>query len=117
LLAVVEQDLHDDHADYRRLQALMPALYQQLLARDCLRIDRLNQQIVALVEQVRSRADRRSKVLAALRLGSGAAAMQQLFGLFPAQRRDALQRLWGELGELAAECKRQNERNGQLLAM
>jgi flagella synthesis protein FlgN len=43
--------------------------------------------------------------------------MYRLFELYPGVRRTQLQQYWSELGQLAAQCQRQNERNGQLLAM
>ncbi|MCY1282746.1 FlgN protein [compost metagenome] len=117
LLQAVEQDMQQDCSDYLRLRGLMQELYQQLLRRDSPQIDLLNQQILDLVEQVRTRAGRRSKILAAFRLGAGVEAMQQLLGLFPSTRRNHLQQTWQQLGQLAGQCKRLNERNGKLLAM
>ncbi|MGE8296117.1 MAG: flagellar export chaperone FlgN [Pseudomonas sp.] len=117
LLQVVEQDLHQDCADYLRLRGLMQELYQQLLKRDSRQIDLLNEQILPLVDQAKARAERRSKVLAAFRLGSGHEAMNKLLGRFPPAQRGHLEHTWEQLGQLAGQCKRLNERNGKLLAM
>jgi flagellar biosynthesis protein FlgN len=117
LLQVIEQDLHQDCADYLKLRGLMQELYQQLLKRDSRQIDLLNEQVTPLVEQARARAERRSKVLAAFQLGSGNAAMQQLLARYPQTQRNNLEHTWQQLGQLAGQCKRLNERNGKLLAM
>nr|WP_239481973.1 flagellar protein FlgN [Pseudomonas insulae] len=116
-MQAVEQDLQQDCSDYLGLRGLMQELYQHLLKRDSERIDLLNQQISELVDQVRVRAGRRSKILAAFKLAPGGGAMQQLLTLFPEARRDYLQETWQQLGLLAGQCKRLNERNGKLLAM
>jgi flagella synthesis protein FlgN len=117
LLQVIEQDLQQDSIDYSGLQQLMQDLYQQLLARNCQSIDRLNEQIEALLAQLRVRAQRRSKILTAFGLRSGAEAMQQLFKLFPERQCAQLQQRWERLAQLVGQCKSQNERNGKLMAM
>src|SRR5690606_24520559 len=99
------------------LRGLMQELYEHLMARDSLRIDLLNQQIEVLVEAVRQRAERRSKTLQAFRLEPDADGMQCLLDSYPPSRRGRLQQSWQQLGQLAGQCRRLNERNGQLLAM
>jgi flagella synthesis protein FlgN len=117
LLLIVEQDLEQDCADYLALRGLMQELYQQLLKRDSRQIDLLNEQILPLVDQAKARAERRSKVLAAFQLGSGNSAMQKLLARYPQAQRKHLEHTWEQLGQLAGQCKRLNERNGKLLAM
>ncbi|MGE8361649.1 flagella synthesis protein FlgN [Pseudomonas sp.] len=117
LLQVAEQDVQQDCADYLSLRGLMQELYQQLLNRNSQQIDLLNDQISHLVDQVRGRAERRSKILTAFGLGAGAPAVQQLFGLYPEGRGDHLRQTWQQLNQLVLQCKRLNERNGKLLAM
>lgn len=117
LLQVIEQDLQQDCADYLALRGLMQELYQQLLKRDSRQIDLLNEQILPLVDQAKTRAERRSKVLAAFQLGSGPSAMQKLLARYPQTQRKHLESTWEQLGQLAGQCKRLNERNGKLLAM
>ena len=117
LLQVIEQDVQQDCADYLALRGSMQELYQQLLERNCRQIDLLNEQISGLVEQLRARAGRRSKILAAFRLGTDQAGLRQLFGQYPRARGVQLQQTWQQLGQLVAQCKYLNERNGKLLAM
>ncbi len=117
LLNVVEQDTQHDCDDYMCLRGLMQELYQQLLNRNCQQIDLLNAKIANLVDQVRGRAERRSKILRAFGLGTGAEAIQQLFGLFSLGRDERLRQIWGQLNQLVIQCKHLNERNGKLLAM
>jgi flagella synthesis protein FlgN len=117
LLQVVEQDVCQDCSDYLSLRGLMQELYQQLLRRDSRQIDLLNQQILELIDQVRARAVRRSKVLGAFQLGSDGEAMRKLIAQLPPVRRAHLEQTWQQLGQLVGQCKRLNERNGKLLAM
>ncbi|MGY4534364.1 flagella synthesis protein FlgN [Pseudomonas sp. TE3786] len=117
LLSLIEGDIQQDCADYLRLRGLMQELYEFLLSRDMPRIDVINQQVSALVEDTRLRAERRSKALGALRLQADAAGMYRLFELYPGTRRTQLQQYWSELGQLTSQCQRLNQRNGQLLAM
>jgi flagella synthesis protein FlgN len=117
LLQVLEHDIQLDCADYAGLHGLMQSLYQQLLERNSAHIERINTQINAVLERVRARTERRSKILAAFGLGSDTAAMNQAFSLFPERRREALQQQWQELAERVKQAKQLNERNGKLLAM
>lgn len=117
LLTAVERDIQQDCADYLGLRCLMQELYECLMARDCPHIELVNQQIEPLVEGVRQRAERRSKALLALRLEPDGEGMQCLLDSYPPARRARLQQSWQQLGQLAQQCRRLNERNGQLLAM
>ena len=117
LLTLVERDILQDRADYLSLRGLMQELYGHLMARDTARIELLNQQIETLVEAVRQRAERRSKTLQAFRLEADADGMQRLLASYPPSRRNHLLQSWQQLGQLAGQCQRLNERNGQLLAM
>lgn len=117
LLQLVEVDIQQDCADYQGLHDLMQAQYGYLLERDHPRIDQANREILALVEAIGTRADRRSKVLAAFGLQPGLAGMAALLAQFPGARGESLQQTWQQLGQLTVQCKRLNERNGKLLAM
>lgn len=117
LLQVLERDIQQDCVDYPGLHGLMQDLYQQLLERNSAAIERINAQINLVLEEVRARTERRSKILAAFGLGTGAEAMKRAFLLFSDSRRKALQQQWQELAELVKQAKQLNERNGKLLAM
>lgn len=56
-------------------------------------------------------------MLTAFALGSGHSAMQKLLARYPQAQRNHLAHTWEQLGQLAGQCKRLNERNGKLLAM
>ncbi|EMV9186283.1 flagellar export chaperone FlgN, partial [Escherichia coli] len=43
--------------------------------------------------------------------------MRTLLSNYTPPRREELQQEWQQLGQLTAQCKRLNERNGKLLAM
>lgn len=117
LLQVVDQDIQQDARDCLSLRDRLQELYRHLLARDSAQIDRLNPEIQALLEAVTLRAQRRSKVLRAFGLQQDAEGMRTLLSNYPPPRREELQQEWLQLGQLTAQCKRLNERNGKLLAM
>jgi len=117
LLQAVADDIQADLEAYRALRARMKALYEGLLARDSERIGRLNAEIDELVDAAGARAGRRTKVLAAFDLSEDAAGMERLFAAAGESRAHELRNAWQALGNLAAECHRLNERNGNLLAM
>jgi flagella synthesis protein FlgN len=117
LLGLVEREIQQDCSDYQALRGLMQEFLGRLMARDCASIELLNRQIETLVEAVRQRAERRSKTLQAFRLAADADGMQRLLDSYPPARRASLQQAWQQLGQLASQCQRLNERNGQLLAM
>lgn len=117
LLNILAQDVEDDLLDYQHMDAVLLELHQALLGRDNPLITQLNERIEFLCEQVRVRAQRRSKALAALGLGVGASAMGNLLLHFSAAPRQQLESAWHALRAVASRCAEQNERNGQLLAM
>jgi len=117
LLQVIEQDIQQDGRDCLALRDRLQELYRHLLARDSARIEALNPEIQALLDAVAIRAQRRSKALRAFRLPLDAAGMRTLLSNYAPARRADLQQEWLQLGQLTAQCKRLNERNGKLLAM
>lgn len=117
LLRAAGDDIRQDRDDYLRLRELMQALHECLLARDAARIDELNPRIAALIDAANNRAARRSKILKAFGLQQDAASMRRLLAACPPPQGTELRQAWEQLGQLAAECKRLNERNGRLLAM
>lgn len=117
LLQVVERDIDQDCLDYLQLRDLMQTLHRKLLARECAQVELLNERISGLLEQVKARAQRRSKILTAFALGDGHEAMQRLLGLFDEPRTQRLCSQWQQLGQIVGQCKRLNENNGTLLAM
>ena len=118
LAQLAGRDLELDCADYRGLQQLMQALYEQLLVRNSAQIESLNQQISVLIDFIRTRAERRSKILAAFNLvPTSSAAMKHLLACCPQPSRDAYLHCWHELETLIGQTQTLNERNGKLLAM
>lgn len=118
LAQVAGRDLELDCADYQGLQRLMQTLYEQLLVRNAAQIESLNQQISVLVEFIRARAERRSKILAAFNMvPTSSAAMTTLLAHCPLPNRNAYFHCWHELASLIEQTKSLNERNGKLLAM
>lgn len=118
LAQLAGRDLELDCADYQGLQRLMHALYEQLLVRNSAQIESINQQIQVLVDFIRARAERRSKILAAFGLvPSSSEAMKTLLSHCSVPHRDAYLHCWHELEKLVPETKSLNERNGKLLAM
>ena len=118
LAQVAGRDLELDCADYQGLQRLMQTLYEQLLVRNSVQIESINQQILVLVDFIRARAERRTKILAAFGLvPTSSDAMKTLLSHCPLPNRNAYLHCWHELEKLVPETKSLNERNGKLLAM
>ncbi|MFV3413912.1 flagellar export chaperone FlgN [Pseudomonas nitroreducens] len=117
LLQVIEQDIQQDGRDCLALRDRLQELYRYLLARDSAQIEALNPDIQALLDAVAARAQRRSRVLRAFQLSMDADGMRTLLSNYQPPRREELQQAWLQLGQLTAQCKRLNERNGKLLAM
>ncbi len=117
LLAVVDDDLQQDCGDYLALRELMNDLYGRLLERDVPEIDRINLQITVRVEAIATRAQRRSKALAAFGLDTSAVGMRRLLSSCKGERGESLQQHWLQVGDLAVQCQQINEHNGKLLAM
>lgn len=118
LVQLAGRDIELDCADYQGLQRLMQALYEQLLVRNSAQIESLNQQISVLVEFIRARAERRTKILTAFGLSpSTTGAMESLLIHCPLPNRNTYLQCWRELENLVQQTKSLNERNGKLLAM
>ncbi|WP_039914707.1 flagellar export chaperone FlgN [Cellvibrio mixtus] len=118
LVQLAGRDIELDCTDYVGLQHLMQALYEQLLVRSSAQIESLNQQISVLVEFIRARAERRSKILTAFGLSpSLSGAMEKLLIHCPLPNRNTYLQRWKELENLVQQTKSLNERNGKLLAM
>ncbi len=118
LVQLAGRDIELDCTDYEGLQRLMQALYEQLLVRNSAQIESLNQQISVLVEFIRVRAERRSKILTAFGLSpSLPGAMEKLLIHCPLPNRSSYLQYWSELERLIQQTKSLNERNGKLLAM
>jgi flagella synthesis protein FlgN len=117
LLAIVDEDLGRDLADYQCMVTLMTELHQHLARRDVGRVDAINVHLSSLIVNVGQRAERRSKILVAFRLGVDGCGILRLFDCFAPARRSQLQEVWFALGECAGQCRRLNENNGRLLSM
>ncbi len=118
LVQLAGRDIELDCADYQGLQRLMQALYDQLLVRNSAQIESLNQQISVLVEFIRARAERRSKILTAFGISpTTPGAMEKLLVHFSQPNRTTYLHCWHELEKLIQQTKSLNERNGKLLAM
>lgn len=118
LVQLAGRDIELDCADYQGLQRLMQGLYEQLLVRNSAQIESINQQIMVLVEFIRTRAERRSKILTAFGLSpSIPGAMEKLLMHCPIPNRNTYLQRWTELEKLIQHTKSLNERNGKLLAM
>lgn len=116
LLEAMEQDLHQDLDDYVYLRGLMQELRHGLMRCDTDGVQLLNERIQLLLGSAQDRARRRVKVLKAVGLAFDEAGMQAFIALYPTARGRDMQALWTQLGQIAQQCQRLNEVNGQLLA-
>ena len=119
LFDLLLRDLQQDCLDYQALKRLMGCLYEALMARHASEIESLNQQVNLLLDYVRARAQRRSKILSAFNQGQplSTQAMTQLIARSPAPWQERLGDAWQQLETQVRETKLLNERNGKLLAM
>lgn len=118
LVQLAGRDIELDCADYRGLERLMQALYEQLLVRNSVQIESLNQQISVLLDFIHARAARRSKILVAFGLSASMpGVMTQLLAHCPEPSRTHFNQCWNELEQWIRQTKSLNERNGKLLAM
>lgn len=117
LLAALEQDLQRDLAEYRQLLSLTEALHDALLRRDSPVVEARNQQVAALLDEVKTRAARRTRILLAFSLPGDGVGMLRLIRLCDPEQRSRLAVGWDELQTLVRACNWQNENNGKLLAM
>lgn len=117
LLSIIERDVLDDVTDFALLNEQMTRLHGLLLARGTDEINVVNESILLLLDAVRGRARRRSKVLAAFQLGAGSQAMDTLIGYLAPVRRARVHTAWKEVVSGAERCLLLNERNGKLLAL
>ncbi len=117
LLSIIEQDVFDDVRDFALLNEHMTRLYALLLARDTVEINVVNECILPLLDAVRGRARRRSKVMGAFQLRGESQAMDTLMGYFAPERRACLETAWKDVVSSAERCLLLNERNGKVLAM
>ena len=117
LLGIIEQDVFDDVADFALLNEQMTRLYGLLLTRDTVEINVANECILPLLEAVRGRARRRSKVMGAFQLPGKRQAMDTLIGYFAPERRVRVQTAWKNVVSSVERCLLLNERNGKVLAM
>lgn len=118
LIQLVGRDLELDCADYQNLQELMQAQYEALLVRNSVQIESLNQQISVLLELIRARAQRRSKILTIFGLPADQpGAMVRLLSHASTTSRELFMQCWNALGRLVQNTRSLNERNGKLLAM
>ena len=116
LLGLIEQDVFDDVTDFARLNEHMTRLYGLLLARDTVEINGANECILPLLDAIRGRARRRSKVMGAFQLQGERQAMDTLMGYYPTMRRARLHAAWKDVMSSAERCLLLNERNGKVLA-
>lgn len=117
LLKLVADDIQRDLQEYPALQEQLLHLHGLLLQRDAQGIESLNVSIATLVVAIRGRALRRSRILHAFQLDQSADGMRRLLEACSLSQRQELQPAWSRLADYTAECKRLNERNGELLAM
>ena len=116
LFGIIEQDVFDDVRDFGLLNEHMNRLYSLLLARDTVEINVVNECILPLLDAVRGRARRRSKVMGAFPLRGEPQAMDTLIGYFAPDRRARIQTAWLNVVSSAERCLLLNERNGKVLA-
>lgn len=106
-----------DLADCRRLSALLEQQWHFVLLHDVQRLEQVRTAILSLTEQLeRHREVRVKQVVNLLGIAEGG-AMSKVWALLPNNARVLCERLWTQLTDEVAHCKRLNTRNGQLMVM
>ena len=111
------QDLAEDRKRYQTLTGLLENQRHHIVARDAAALEEVNQQIMALYEQLSKSSQQRYASLNALGITPGSEGMTSLIARLPAAHRPTVSALWQGLQEQALTCQSINDYNGALMNM
>jgi len=114
-LTLLLRDLQADRAGYGRLRELLEAQFQAALRHQAEPLQRLADEIVALVDELDAHTRQRGLLLRKLLGSQGEPTMSRLLQRLPTTAAQALGGLWTALEEQVRECKALNQRNCQLI--
>ncbi|NCT85672.1 MAG: flagellar protein FlgN [Comamonadaceae bacterium] len=114
-LAALLRDLQADRSAYAQLRELLEAQFQAALRHQAEALQRLADEIIALVDLVEARGRQRGLLLRQLLGTQGEPRMDRLLQRLPAKAAQALGGLWTALEQQVRDCKALNQRNCQLI--
>ncbi|MFT7772929.1 flagellar export chaperone FlgN [Roseateles sp.] len=114
-LAALLRDLQADRSAYARLRDLLEAQFQAALRHQAEPLQRLADEIVALVDELDAHTRQRALLLRKLLGSQGEPSMSRLLQRLPSTASQALGDIWTALEEQVRECKALNQRNCQLI--
>lgn len=110
------QDMTEDRKRYHALTTLLEKQRHHIVARDAASLDVINEQIMALYQQL-------SQQPAALpdsrpvRIDPSTEGLKTLIARLPAAHQPSVSALWQSLQQQAADCRIANDYNGALMSM
>ncbi|WP_393949214.1 flagellar protein FlgN [Kluyvera intermedia] len=111
------QDMAEDRKHYHNLTVLLEKQRHHIVARDAAAMDAINEQMMALYQQLSQHSQQRYQVLAQLGIDANTEGMKTLIARLPAAHRPTVNTLWQGLQQQAAHCQTANEYNGALMNM
>ncbi|WP_455844551.1 flagellar export chaperone FlgN [Pantoea agglomerans] len=111
------RDIKQDTQHYDALTALLQQQREAMIACDAINLHSVNEQLLAIYQQLHGSAQRRSETLQALKLASDSRGISQLMPYLPAALAQQAESWWRTLELSALSCQQMNERNGLLLSM
>ncbi|NWA61735.1 flagellar protein FlgN [Pantoea sp. B9002] len=111
------RDIKQDTQHYDALTALLQQQREAMIACDAINLQSVNEQLLAIYQQLHGSAQRRSETLQALKLASDSRGISQLMPYLPAALAQQAESWWRTLELSALSCQQMNERNGLLLSM
>lgn len=109
-------DINQDVVSWQQMELLLKEQHSNLIRRNNPAIHHNNEQQVQLLETLRSRAERRVKLLNAFGLQASTHDLQRLANKLPAAISEKLVDQWQTLETSVVRCKKLNDHNGRLLA-
>ncbi|MRS19727.1 flagellar protein FlgN [Enterobacteriaceae bacterium RIT692] len=113
LLSDIKQDTHH----YDALTTLLQQQRAAMIAYDVVSLQSVNEQLLAIYQQLHGSAQRRCKTLQALKLPSDSRGVNQLLPYLPSALAQQAESWWRTLESSALTCQQMNDRNGLLLTM
>lgn len=111
------QDMTEDRKRYHALTTLLEKQRHHIVARDAAALDSVNEQIMALYQQLSQSSQQRYQILGQLGIDPGTEGLKTLIARLPAAHQPSVSALWQNLQQQAADCRIANDYNGALMSM
>lgn len=111
------QDMTEDRKRYHALTILLEKQRHHIVARDAASLDVINEQIMALYQQLSQSSQQRYQILGQLGIDPSTEGLKTLIARLPAAHQPSVSALWQSLQQQAADCRIANDYNGALMSM